>query len=153
MVFLAAGNRHTPGWNWVWKAYRSLSRKYRKNLKRLVRKPSSALVSCRIPLTGMQYVVHSNFFTKSKELRPSCDSDLIATLVLFSLAGAIIRYEAALCCRQHQSDRSSPKFFRKITYINTLSELAYHVPLTQIDIPPPVYQSVLFWFYSQSRGK
>ena len=37
VVFLAAGNRHTPGWNWVWKAYRSLSRKYRKNLKRLVR--------------------------------------------------------------------------------------------------------------------
>ncbi|KAI0754804.1 Rho GTPase activation protein [Daedaleopsis nitida] len=84
VVFLAAGNRHTPGWNWVWKAYRSLSRKYRKNLKRL-------------------YVVHSNFFTK----------------MLFSLAGAII----------------SPKFFRKITYINTLSELAYHIPLTQIDIP------------------
>ncbi|KAI0715681.1 hypothetical protein C8T65DRAFT_142866 [Cerioporus squamosus] len=92
VVFLAAGNRHTPGWNWVWKAYRSLSRKYRKNLKRL-------------------YVVHSNFFTK----------------MLFSLAGAII----------------SPKFFRKITYINTLSELAYHVPLTQIDIPPPVYQENL----------
>ncbi|KAI0372317.1 Rho GTPase activation protein [Pilatotrama ljubarskyi] len=92
VVFLAAGNRHTPGWNWVWKAYRSLSRKYRKNLKRL-------------------YVVHSNFFTK----------------MLFSLAGAII----------------SPKFFRKITYINTLSELAYHVPLTQIDIPPAVYQENL----------
>ncbi|TBU29992.1 hypothetical protein BD311DRAFT_719574 [Dichomitus squalens] len=92
VVFLAAGNRHSPGWNWVWKAYRSLSRKYRKNLKRL-------------------YVVHSNFFTK----------------MLFSLAGAII----------------SPKFFRKITYINTLSELAYHVPLTQIDIPPAVYQENL----------
>ncbi|KAI0667686.1 Rho GTPase activation protein [Trametes maxima] len=92
VVFLAAGNRHTPGWNWVWKAYRSLGRKYRKNLKRL-------------------YVVHSNFFTK----------------MLFSLAGAII----------------SPKFFRKITYINTLSELAYHVPLTQIDIPPAVYQENL----------
>ncbi|KAH8096615.1 Rho GTPase activation protein [Cristinia sonorae] len=89
VVFLAAGSKNTPGWNWVWKAYRSLSRKYRKNLKRL-------------------YVVHSNFFTK----------------MLFSLAGAII----------------SPKFFRKITYIDTLSELAYHVPLTQIDIPPAVYQ-------------
>lgn len=37
VVFFAAGGRHTPGWNWVWKAYRSLSRKYRKNLKRLVR--------------------------------------------------------------------------------------------------------------------
>ncbi|KAJ3742305.1 Rho GTPase activation protein [Lentinula detonsa] len=89
VVFLAAGGRHSPGWNWVWKAYRSLSRKYRKNLKRL-------------------YVVHSTFFTK----------------MLFSLAGAII----------------SPKFFRKISYIDTLSELAYHVPLTQIDIPPAVYQ-------------
>ncbi|KAJ3913841.1 Rho GTPase activation protein [Lentinula edodes] len=88
VVFLAAGGKHSPGWNWVWKAYRSLSRKYRKNLKRL-------------------YIVHSTFFTK----------------MLFSLAGAII----------------SPKFFRKITYLDTLSELAYHVPLTQIDIPPAVY--------------
>ncbi|KAL1695108.1 hypothetical protein GGG16DRAFT_45983 [Schizophyllum commune] len=89
VVFFAAGGRHTPGWNWVWKAYRSLSRKYRKNLKRL-------------------YIVHSTFFSK----------------MLFSLAGAII----------------SAKFFRKIEYISTLSELAYHVPLTQIDIPPAVYQ-------------
>ncbi|EGN93953.1 hypothetical protein SERLA73DRAFT_171808 [Serpula lacrymans var. lacrymans S7.3] len=92
VVFFAAGGRHAPGWNWVWKAYRSLSRKYRKNLKRL-------------------YIVHSSFFSK----------------MLFSLAGAII----------------SPKFFRKIIYINTLSELACHVPLTQIDISPPVYQENL----------
>ncbi|KAI3604071.1 rho gtpase-activating protein 8 [Moniliophthora roreri] len=89
VVFFAAGAKHNPGWNWVWKAYRSLSRKYRKNLKRL-------------------YVVHSSFFSK----------------MLFSLAGAVI----------------SPKFFRKITYIDTLSDLAYHIPLTQIDIPPAVYQ-------------
>ncbi|OCH91637.1 RhoGAP-domain-containing protein [Obba rivulosa] len=92
VVFFAAGGRHTPGWNWVWKAYRSLSRKYRKNLKRL-------------------FIVHSNFFTK----------------MLFSLAGTII----------------SPKFFRKITYVDTLSDLAYLVPLTQIDIPPAVYQENL----------
>ncbi|KAJ7037499.1 hypothetical protein C8F04DRAFT_413549 [Mycena alexandri] len=92
VVFFAAGGRHTPGWNWVWKAYRSLSRKYRKNLKRL-------------------YIVHSSFFSK----------------MLFSLAGAII----------------SPKFFRKLTYITTLSELACHIPLTQIDVPPAVYQENL----------
>ncbi|KAJ7133435.1 hypothetical protein C8R44DRAFT_611721 [Mycena epipterygia] len=92
VVFFAAGGKHTPGWNWVWKAYRSLSRKYRKNLKRL-------------------YIVHSSFFSK----------------MLFSLAGAII----------------SPKFFRKLTYIPTLSELACHIPLTQIDIPPAVYQENL----------
>ena len=36
VVFFAAGARHNPGWNWVWKAYRSLNRKYRKNLKKLV---------------------------------------------------------------------------------------------------------------------
>ncbi|KIY65642.1 RhoGAP-domain-containing protein [Cylindrobasidium torrendii FP15055 ss-10] len=89
VVFFAAGSRHTPGWNWVWKAYRGLNRNYRKNLKRL-------------------YIVHSTFFTK----------------MLFSLAGAII----------------SPKFFRKITYMDTLSELATEVPITQIDIPAPVYQ-------------
>jgi hypothetical protein len=36
VVLFAAGGGHTPGWNWVWKAYRSLSRTYRKNLKQLV---------------------------------------------------------------------------------------------------------------------
>lgn len=36
VIFFAAGGRHRPAWDWVWKAYRSLSRKYRKNLKRLV---------------------------------------------------------------------------------------------------------------------
>ncbi|GLB33222.1 putative divergent CRAL/TRIO domain containing protein [Lyophyllum shimeji] len=92
VVFFAAGGRHTPGWNWVWKAYRSLRRKYRKNLKQL-------------------YIVHSSFFSK----------------MLFSLAGAII----------------SPKFFRKLVYLDTLSELATLVPLTQIDIPPAVYQENL----------
>ncbi|KDR83028.1 hypothetical protein GALMADRAFT_238784 [Galerina marginata CBS 339.88] len=92
VVFFAAGSKHAPSWNWVWKAYRSLSRKYRKNLKQL-------------------YIVHSSFFSK----------------MLFSLAGAII----------------SPKFFRKLMYITTLSELAKHVPLTQIDIPPAVYQENL----------
>ncbi|KAI0248596.1 Rho GTPase activation protein [Lactifluus subvellereus] len=89
VVFFAAGSKYTPGWNWMWKAYRSLSRKYRKNLKRL-------------------YIVHSNFFSK----------------MLFSLAGAFI----------------SPKFFRKIMYIAALSELAFQVPLTQIDVPPAVYR-------------
>ncbi|KAL4072880.1 hypothetical protein V8B97DRAFT_2023198 [Scleroderma yunnanense] len=89
VVFFAAGAKHAPSWNWIWKAYRSLSRKYRKNLKRL-------------------HIVHSSFFSK----------------MLFSLAGAII----------------SPKFFRKIVYINTLTELAHHVPLTQIDISPAIYQ-------------
>ncbi|KAH9480705.1 Rho GTPase-activating protein 8 [Psilocybe cubensis] len=92
VVFFAAGSKHAPSWNWVWKAYRSLSRKYRKNLKQL-------------------YIVHSSFFSK----------------MLFSLAGAII----------------SPKFFRKLIYTSTLSELARHVPLTQIDIPPAVYQENL----------
>lgn len=92
VVFFAAGAKHIPGWNWIWRAYRSLSRKYRKNLKRL-------------------YIVHSSFFSK----------------MLFSVAGAVI----------------SPKFFRKIVYINTLSDLAHHVPLTQIDIPPAVYKENL----------
>ncbi|KAF8843406.1 hypothetical protein BDN67DRAFT_964513 [Paxillus ammoniavirescens] len=92
VVFFATGGRHAPSWNWVWKAYRSLSRKYRKNLKRL-------------------YIVHPSFFSK----------------MLFSVAGAII----------------SPKFFRKIVYISTLSDLAHHVPLTQINIPPAVYQENL----------
>lgn len=38
----------------------------------------------------------------------------------------------------------SPKFFQKVQYCNTLSELARYIPLTQIDIPPAVYQWVAF---------
>ncbi|RIA87896.1 Rho GTPase activation protein [Glomus cerebriforme] len=34
----------------------------------------------------------------------------------------------------------SPKFAKKIRYIHSLSELAKFVPLTQIDIPPAVYE-------------
>ena len=70
-------------------------------------------------------------------------------VVLFSLAGAIIRFALLyfgcpssmdiLIIRIH-----SPKFFRKITYLDTLSDLAYHVPLTQIDIPPAVYKYASF---------
>ena len=48
-------------------------------------------------------------------------SDLLR--VLFSLAGTII----------------SPKFFRKIEYVDTLSQLALAVPITQIQIPAAVY--------------
>ncbi|KAF8328209.1 uncharacterized protein EI90DRAFT_3146228 [Cantharellus anzutake] len=92
VVFLAAGGRYTPPWNWVWKAYRSLNKKYRKNLKKL-------------------YIVHTTIFTK----------------MLFSLAGAII----------------SPKFFRKIYYVQTLSALAEYVPLTNLDLPPAAYQENL----------
>ncbi|KAG8794528.1 hypothetical protein FRC17_008281, partial [Serendipita sp. 399] len=92
VVFLAAGGRYSPGWSWIWKAYRSLSRKYRKNLKKL-------------------YIVHSTGFSR----------------MLFSLAGAII----------------SPKFYAKIEYITTLSELATHVPLSQINVHPAVYSENL----------
>ncbi|GJJ15814.1 hypothetical protein Clacol_010092 [Clathrus columnatus] len=48
-------------------------------------------------------------------------------IVVFSLAGTLI----------------SPKFFQKIQYCRTLSDLAIHVPLTQIDIPPEVYKENL----------
>lgn len=43
--------------------------------------------------------------------------------MLFSLAGAII----------------SPKFYSKIEYITTLSDLAVHVPISQMNIHPAVY--------------
>jgi Rho GTPase-activating protein 1 len=109
VVFLAAGGRYSPGWSWIWKAYRSLSRKYRKNLKKLV-----SLLSV-IHSTGAdvfeQYIVHSTGFSK----------------MLFSLAGAII----------------SPKFYSKIEYIATLSELATHLPINQMNIHPAVYSENL----------
>jgi hypothetical protein len=36
-------------------------------------------------------------------------------------------------------------------YIDTLSGLAHHVPLTQIDVPPAVYQYVLVAFMSLTK--
>ena len=36
VIFFAAGCQYSPSLNWIRKAYRSLSRKYRKNLKKLV---------------------------------------------------------------------------------------------------------------------
>ncbi|KZT53923.1 RhoGAP-domain-containing protein [Calocera cornea HHB12733] len=92
VVFFASGAKYNPGWSWVWKAYRSLSRKYRKNLKKL-------------------YIVHSSLFSK----------------ILVTMAGAVI----------------SPKFFRKIQYAKTLSDLAQYIPITQINIAPEVYKENL----------
>ena len=152
VVFFAAGGHYTPSWNWVWKAYRSLSRKYRKNLKRLVRSLSFPNI-CTL-LTLPKYIVHSTFFSKS-ELAPFI-RDLHLT-----------RRSALLACGCHHQVRTciysrlhgltvcpcSAKFFRKIEYISTLSELAYHVPLTQIDIPPAVYQCVPFPCYALTLNK
>lgn len=47
--------------------------------------------------------------------------------MLFSLAGAII----------------SPKFYSKIEYVSTLSDLARHVPINQMNIHPAVYSENL----------
>ena len=63
VVFFAAGGKHAPSWNWVWKAYRSLNRKYRKNLKQLVGKLSffhSLLTNEYLDSTS--YILH--FFPK-----------------------------------------------------------------------------------------
>lgn len=45
--------------------------------------------------------------------------------------------------RSHTTLPCSPKFFRKITYVPTLSDLARQVPITQIDITPAAYQWVI----------
>lgn len=46
VVYFAAGGHHRPGWSWIWRAYRRLDRRFRKNLKKL-------------------YIVHPTLFTKS----------------------------------------------------------------------------------------
>jgi hypothetical protein len=92
VVFFAAGSKYTPGWNWMWKAYRSLSRKYRKNLKRLVcvLPDSWARTLTGIPITSISctlisslrvsvYLVMARLFSEYKK-------------VLFSVAGAFIRF-------------------------------------------------------------
>ena len=57
------------------------------------------------------YIVHPTFFTRS--------------LLQFVNTGAYF---------------VSPKFNKKVSQLWTLSALAEHVPLTQIDIPPEVLQ-------------
>lgn len=46
VIYFAGGGHHRPGWNWIWRAYRRLDRRFRKNLKKL-------------------YIVHPTFFTRS----------------------------------------------------------------------------------------
>lgn len=92
VIYFAGGGHHRPGWNWIWRAYRRLDRRFRKNLKKL-------------------YIVHPTFFTRS--------------LLQFVNTGAYF---------------VSPKFSKKVVQLYTLSALAEHVPLTQIDIPPEVLQ-------------
>ncbi|KAK0565150.1 hypothetical protein OC844_001365 [Tilletia horrida] len=93
LIYFASGGKHAVRWSWIWKTYRRIGRKFRKNLKRL-------------------YIVHPTFFTKRFV-------DFISTGSYFV----------------------SPKFARKIVQVQTLSQLATHIPLTQIDIPPEVLQA------------
>nr|CDI55157.1 related to Rho-GTPase-activating protein 1 [Melanopsichium pennsylvanicum 4] len=92
VIYFAGGGHHRPGWNWIWRAYRRLDRRFRKNLKKI-------------------YIIHPTFFTRS--------------LLQFVNTGAYF---------------VSPKFNKKVSQLYTLSALAEHVPLTQIDIPPEVLQ-------------
>ena len=96
VVFFAAGSKYTPGWNWMWKAYRSLSRKYRKNLKRLVRGLPNllarVLISSSIPsilctlISSLKVSVYPSIARLPSEYEK----------VLFSLAGAFIRFVPSL---------------------------------------------------------
>ena len=90
MVFFAAGVRHAPNWNWVWKAYRSLSRKYRKNLKRLVSvhiiySKCAHLIPCSTLYTRLSSQKVSDIHSFGPVL-------LLCSIVLFSLAGAVVRF-------------------------------------------------------------
>ncbi|KAI8811246.1 Rho GTPase activation protein [Cladochytrium replicatum] len=84
IVFFCAGSKYQPSWSWLFGAYNTLGRKYRKNLKNL-------------------YIVHPAMWLR----------------FLLGAMGAII----------------SPKFNRKIVWVNSLSRLEALVPLSQIQIP------------------
>ncbi len=66
VVFFAAGSKYTPSWNWIWKAYRSLSRKYRKNLKQLVGNLKAGSEKFTHVASLNKYIIHSSFFSKSQ---------------------------------------------------------------------------------------
>jgi len=79
-------------------------------------RPTDMLISTLFIPAGSARVRHSSL--------PS--SYLTSLPVLFSLAGTVI----------------SPKFFRKIEYLDTLSQLASAVPIMQVQIPAAVYTCV-----------
>ncbi|KAF0447231.1 Rho GTPase activation protein [Gigaspora margarita] len=89
VVLFAGGAKYNPGWAWMFRAYKSLSRNYKKNLKSL-------------------YIVQPTTWAR----------------LYLDFMNVVI----------------SPKFAKKVKYVLTLSELARYVPLTQIDIPPAVYE-------------
>jgi hypothetical protein len=92
VVFFAAGSKYTPGWNWMWKAYRSLSRKYRKNLKRLV----CVLLDLRgrtltdSPILSILCTLISSRKVSVYLVMARLSSEY--EKVLFSVAGAFIRF-------------------------------------------------------------
>lgn len=98
VVFFAAGNKNSPGWNWMWKAYRTLSRKFRKNLKKLVGSLTFALsvmVSSRLAYPAvhrpLQFLL-KEFASLACVVSRHQHSDIsFCFKVLFSLAGAFIR--------------------------------------------------------------
>ncbi|KAG9295652.1 hypothetical protein G9A89_002970 [Geosiphon pyriformis] len=64
VVFFAGGAQHRPGWAWIFKAYKSLSRKYKKNLKNLYIVHSSTWA--RVLLDVMNIIISPKFSRKVK---------------------------------------------------------------------------------------
>ena len=103
-MFFAAGGKHTPGWNWVWKAYRSLSRKYRKNLKRLVIPLFDTFVAMTHPSSSLPPSSMSSIHPFSQKVRvnqPPWLRDPHHTSALFT------------CRRYHQSQILQKDFLHK----------------------------------------
>ena len=134
---------HTPSWNWVWKAYRSLNRKYRKNLKQLVRNMTLLLrMLTKEYLDSTSYILHSSPKVSASMIYCQIIHIRIERKCCFPwpapLSGLLLLYTSIYS--QNSNISCSPKFFQKLIYITTLSELAQYVPLTQIDVPPAVYR-------------
>ncbi|KAI9140696.1 divergent CRAL/TRIO domain-containing protein [Paraphysoderma sedebokerense] len=87
VVLFSSGSQYRPGVLWLLKAYRRLTRKYKKNLKNL-------------------YIVHPAKWVK----------------LIFDTMNKIL----------------SPKFFKKLAYVETLTDLSKLVPVHQINIPQAV---------------
>lgn len=144
LIVFAAGGRHYPDFKWFWTAWGRLGRPFRKNLKKLVR-----VLLLLLPLALEQAKAEpsppppprvsrstSSTQTSSPRVRLShaLSEKRVAALtrcphaVLFTLAGGLI----------------SPKFFQKLVYLKTLSDLAKVVPLEQILVPPEAIKCVPF---------
>ncbi|KAJ2157541.1 hypothetical protein GGF46_004430 [Coemansia sp. RSA 552] len=144
VVMLTSGAQHSPGWGWLTKAYRRLDRKYRKHVKNVYVVHPSTWIKIIFQVFGKIPMAFSSLLHRIGRGSLSLDEPRTAgssPVGRRSLDMGVFRrsYDKRVRHRDGGSN-NSPKFFAKVAWVDTLSQLAAAVPLSQISVPQPVYE-------------